>query len=129
MGDAEIKSLRNIVEDVQRIAKQMKLPKIGPLSVCVPDAYAKYAANLYADQNIVVHTNNGSIYQYGVQIKEPGTHLDVRRLNEKIAAMDLPTYGKLPREFPSYCKSLQALPSELRKVYLLGEWITTEEGE
>ena len=119
MGDAEGKSIRDIVKDIQEIAEKMKLPRIGPLSLCVPDAYAKYAANLYADQNVIIHTNNGSIYQYGVQIKQPGTHLDVRRLNEKIAAMDLPTY----------CKQLQALPPELRKVYLLGEWITTEEGE
>lgn len=128
MGDAEGKSIRDIVKDIQRISEQMRLPRIGPFSVMVPDAYAKYAANLYTDQNVIVHTNNGSIYQYGVQIKSPGTHLDVRRLNEKIATMDLPTYGKR-HHLPTYVKRIQTIPPELRKVYLLGEWDISEKGE
>lgn len=118
MNDAEGKSARDIVKDLQELMKKVKIPRMGPLVLAVPDAYAKYAANFYADQNVIVQSSNGSMYQYGVQIKQPGTHIDVTRLNEKIAAMQLPTY----------CKRLRVLPPEERKVYLLGEWITAEEG-
>ena len=111
--------INEIVKEAKELAEKMKLPRIGPLSICVPDNYAKEAANLYADQNVIVHTNNGSMYQYGVQIKQPGTHIDLRRLNEKIAAMEL----------PHYVKQLQVLTPEEKKVYLLGEWSCAEEGE
>lgn len=119
MNDAEGKSARDIVKDLQDLVKKVKVPKIGPFVLAVPDAYAKYAANLYANQNVIVQSSNGSIYQCGVQIKQPENHIDVTRLNEKIAAMELPTY----------VKRLQVLTSEERKVYLLGEWITAEEGD
>ena len=121
MSSAELETVRNILKDIKEFAAKMKQPNRGPFSVMVPDPYAKYAANLYANQNVIVHTNNGSIYQHGVQLMEPVTHIDVKRLNEKIAAMEL--------NLPSYVKKLQVLPPEYRKVYLLGEWNISEEGE
>lgn len=113
--------INELVKEVKELAEKMKLPRIYPLSVMVPDDYAEYAAKLYADKNIIVHTNNGYIYQYGVQIKQPENHIDVSRLNEKIAAMEL--------NMPTYVKRLQVLTPEERKVYLLGEWSFAEEGE
>lgn len=78
------------------------------------------AVEFFKDQNVEVICRDGSKWLRGEQIiPPPGYHMDVTRLNEKIAGMEL----------PSYLEQLQPLTPEQKSVYTLGEWGRAERGE
>lgn len=82
----------------------------------IPD---EKAVEFFKGQNVVVKCRDGSEWLHGERLKPSSIKFDVTRLNEKIAAMDLPTC----------LERLQALTPEQKNVYLTGEWGRAEEGE
>lgn len=83
----------------------------------IPD---EKAVEFFKGQNVVVKCRDGSEWLHGEKVgPPPGYHMDVTRLNERIAAMELPTC----------LKRLQTLTPEQKSVYTLGEWGRAEKGE
>lgn len=78
------------------------------------------AVEFFKSQNTVVICRDGSKWLHGEQFSPPpGYHMEVTRLNEKIAAMEL----------PNYLNQLRPLTPEQKNVYLTGDWGRAEEGE
>lgn len=85
--------------------------------MAIPD---EKAVEFFRDMNVEVVCRDGSKWLHGEQISPPpGYRMDVTRLNEKIEAMEL----------PSYLEQLRPLTPEQKSVYTLGEWGRAEKGE
>lgn len=75
------------------------------------------AVEFFKGLDIEVICRDGSKWLHGEQVSPPpGYHMEVTRLNEKIATMELPDY-------------LQRLSPAEKDVYLLGQWGRAEEGD
>lgn len=115
--------MADIVKEVQELKERIeKAPSPLPRHFHYPAVVVKQAAELYKNTDWYIHGLDGSVYYHGEQIRPPSPHsksVFVTALNEKIAAMEL----------PSYLEQLQPLTPEQKNVYLTGEWGRAEEGE
>ena len=111
-------TLQALSKLTEQIRKTLSIPK----EFYFPPCFGQEAAEIFKDQNAHIICTDGSSYYHGALIEKPHVHLDVTRLNEKIATMDLPN---CPRRF----SPVEGLSPEERRVYLLGKWNLAEEGE
>lgn len=85
--------MADIIQDLMDLRKKIEKTKLSKYYL-VPDSIVKEAAEVFKNTNSIVCGGNGAMYQYGVQIKKPGTSISVAFLNAKIEAMNLPDYLK-----------------------------------
>lgn len=109
------------LQALSKLTEQMRKILRSP-QFYFPPCFGQEAAEMFKDQNVHINVSDGSRYYHGALIEKPHVHLDVTRLNEKIATMNLPNYPH--RLYPP-----GVLPPEERRVYLLGKWNLAEEGE
>lgn len=108
--------MADTLQTLSKLTEQMRKALSLTNGFYFPPCYGEKAAEIFKDQNVHINCSDGSSYYHGALIEKPHVHLDVTRLNEKIATMDLPNYP-------------HRLPPEERRLYLLGEWNLAEEGE
>lgn len=117
--------MADIVKEIlsNRERFQKAAPKGGPTRFYCHgmDIADEQAVKFFKGQNVVVVCRDNSEWLHGEQIKpiKPTYYsVDVTRLNERIAAMEL----------PDCLQRLQSLTPAQKNVYLLGEWGHEEEG-
>lgn len=108
---------KEILERTMKCARAIRAPR----ELIYPATLVKHAAEMFKNEDWYINGYDGSRYYHGALVEAPHVHVDVTRLNERIAAMEL--------NMPAYVKRLQVFPPEERKVHLLGEWVLAEEGE
>ena len=111
----------------EHVAAIMKKAPTLPRQFLYPECLVKQAAEQFKDQDWYINGHDGSQYYHGLQTKWPSFTMDLSRLNDRIATMDLPDY--LRRKDKEYPDCLHHLSPEERVVHLLGEWNIAEEGE
>lgn len=107
---------KEVLEMMERIKNR---PRPLERHFYYPAVVVKQAEELYKNSDWYIHGHDGSLYYHGEQIRPPCKSVSVTALNEKIAAMELPTYPE----------HLQTLTPEQKNVYLTGEWGRAEEGD
>lgn len=111
--DSIIQSLQDLLE----LRERAKSAPHAPLAYTYPPSLVKHAAEMFKSDNVYINGTDGSQYFQGVLIKAPRVEsVDTTRLNERIAAMDLP-------------KCLRTLSPAEREVHLLGKWNIEGKGE
>ena len=109
----------SIAQEILAIRDRTKSAPRAPREFMYPAHLVKHAAEMFKNEDWYINGSDGSRFYHGELVKAPHVSVDVARMNERIAAMELPTC----------VKRLQVFPPEDRKVYLLGDWNIAEDGE
>lgn len=108
--------MANIAQEILELRDSIESAPRRPFEFMYPASLVKQAAEMFKDQDWYINGSDGSRYYHGELVKAPSESVDVTRLNERIAAMELPD-------------CLQRLSPKDYGAYVLGQWGPEEKEE